>query len=111
MILEKVKKAQDRQKSYTDNQRRPLEFEEGDHIFLKVTPRLRLKGLFKLRKLSLRYAGPYHIIERIGEVPYRLALPPFISEMHDVFHVSQLQKFILDSLQPILPDSVEVEAN
>lgn len=54
---------------------------------------------------------PYQIIERIGEVAYRLALPPFLSEMHDVFHVSQLQKFIFYPLQPILPDSVGIEAD
>ena len=55
--------------------------------------------------------GPYQILERIGEVAYRLALPPSLSEMHDVFHVSQLRRFIPDPLQPILPDSVEIEAD
>ncbi|XP_050902434.1 uncharacterized protein LOC127113342 [Lathyrus oleraceus] len=109
MVRDKIKKAQDRQNSYADHRRRPLEFDEGDHVFLKVTPRLRLKGPLKSRKLSPRYIGPYQIIERIGEVAYRLALPPSLSEMHDVFHVSQLRKFIADSLHPILPDSVEVE--
>ena len=109
MIRDKVKQAQDRQKSYADNRRRPLEFAEGDHVFLKVTPRLRLKGPFKSRKLSPRYVGPYEILERIGEVAYRLALPPSLSEMHDVFHVSQLRKFIPDPLQPVLPDTVEIE--
>ena len=63
MIRDKVKQAQDRQKSYADNRRRPLEFAEGDHVFLKVTPRLRLKGPFKSRKLSPRYVGPYEILE------------------------------------------------
>ena len=111
MIREKMKQAQDRQKSYADNRRRPLEFDEGNHVYLKVTPRLRLKGPFKSRKLSPRYVGPYQILERIGEVAYRLALPPSLSEMHDVFHVSQLRRFIPDPLQPILPDSVEIEAD
>ncbi|XP_050916228.1 uncharacterized protein LOC127131346 [Lathyrus oleraceus] len=111
MVRDKMKKAQDRQKSYADHRRRPLEFDEGDHVFLKVTPRLRLKGLFKSQILSTRYIGPYQIIERIGEVAYILALPPSLSEMHDVFHVSQLRKFIPDSLQPILPDSIKVEAD
>ncbi|XP_050915691.1 uncharacterized protein LOC127130769 [Lathyrus oleraceus] len=111
MVRDKIKKAQDRKKSYAYNRRRPLEFNEGDHAFLKVTPRLRLKGPFKSRKLSSRYVGPYQIIERIGEVAYKLALPPYLSEMHDAFHVSQLRKFIPDSLHPILPDSVEVEAD
>lgn len=64
MIRGKVKKAHDRQKIYADNRRRPLEFEEGDNVFMKVTPRLRLKGSFKSQKLSLRYVGSYQIIER-----------------------------------------------
>lgn len=51
---------------------------------------------------------PYQIIERIGEVAYRLALPHSLSEMHDVVHISQLRNFFLDSLQPILPDLVEL---
>ncbi|XP_050908112.1 uncharacterized protein LOC127121708 [Lathyrus oleraceus] len=111
MVCDKMKKVQDRQKSYADHGRRPLEFDEGDPIFLKVTPRLRFKGPFKSWKLSPRYIGPYQIVKRIGEVAYILALPPSLSEMHDVFHVSQLRKFITDSLQPILPDSIEVEAD
>ena len=109
MIRGKMKQAQDRQKSYADNRRRPVEFGDSDHVYLKVTPRLRLKGPFKSRKLSPRFVGPYQILERIGEVAYRLALPPSLSEMHDVFHVSQLRKFVPDPLQPILPDSIEIE--
>ncbi|XP_058741314.1 uncharacterized protein LOC131613682 [Vicia villosa] len=111
MICDKLKKAQDRQKSYVDSRRRPLEFDEGDHVLLKVTPRLNLKTPFKSRKLSTRFVGPYQIIERIGEVAYRLALPPSLSDLHDVFHVSQLRKFIPDPFHPILPDTVEVEAD
>ncbi|XP_050877277.1 uncharacterized protein LOC127081030 [Lathyrus oleraceus] len=111
MVHDEMKKAQGRQKSYADHRRRPLEFDEGDHVFLKVTPRLRLKGPFKSWKLSPRNIGSYQIIERIGEVAYILALPPSLSEMHDIFHVSQLRKSIPDSLQPILPNSIEVEAD
>ncbi|XP_058756484.1 uncharacterized protein LOC131629722 [Vicia villosa] len=109
MIRDKMKQAQDRQKSYADKRRRPLEFDVGDHVFLKVTPRLRLKGPFKTRKLSPRYVGPYQIMRRIGEVAYQLALPPSLSGLHDVFHVSQLRKFVPDSFHPILPDTIEVE--
>ncbi|XP_050909063.1 uncharacterized protein LOC127122825 [Lathyrus oleraceus] len=111
MVHVKLKKAQDRQKSCADHRRRPFEFDEGDHVFLKVTLRLRLKGPFTSWKLSLRYIGPYQIIETIREVAYRLALPSSLSKMHDIFHASQLQKFIPNSLQPILPDSIEVEAD
>ncbi|XP_058741752.1 uncharacterized protein LOC131614143 [Vicia villosa] len=109
IIRDKMKQAQDRQKSYADKRRRPLEFDVGDHVFLKVTPRLRLKGPFKTRKLSPRYVGPYQIMRWIGEVAYHLALLPSLSGLHDVFHVSQLRKFVPDSFHPVLPDTIEVE--
>ncbi|XP_058763965.1 uncharacterized protein LOC131637393 [Vicia villosa] len=53
--------------------------------------------------------GPYQILSRVGEVAYQLALPPSLSGTHDVFHVSQLRRFVPDTFRPILPDSVEVE--
>ncbi|XP_058726825.1 uncharacterized protein LOC131598218 [Vicia villosa] len=109
VIQDNLKKAQDRQKNYADKRRRPLEFEVGDHVYLKVTPRLRLGGPFRTRKLSPRYVGPYQILSRVGEVAYQLALPPSLSCLHDVFHVSQLRRFVPDTFHPILPDSVEVE--
>ena len=90
MIQEKMKKAQNLQKSYVDKRRRPLGFDEGGHVFLKVTSRLRLKGPFKTCKPSPRYVGPYQIMRRVCEVAYQLALPPSLSGLHDVFHVSQL---------------------
>ncbi|MCI44351.1 hypothetical protein A2U01_0065590, partial [Trifolium medium] len=62
-----------------------MEFNEGDHVFLKVTPILKLRGAFKTKKLCPRYIGMFQIIERIGEVAYRLALPPLMTGMHDVF--------------------------
>lgn len=68
IIQEKMKNAQDHQKSYADNRQRPLYFGEGDHVFLKVTPRLRLNGPFKSHKLSPRYFGSYQIMGRIDEV-------------------------------------------
>ena len=86
-IREKMKAAQDRQKSYADTRRRPLEFEIGDHVFLKVAP---MKGVMRFGrkgKLHPRFIGPYEILERIGNVAYRLALPPEMSGVHNVFHV------------------------
>ncbi|XP_058726218.1 uncharacterized protein LOC131597543 [Vicia villosa] len=59
--------------------------------------------------LSPRYIGPYQILRWIGEVAYQLALPPSLSELHDIFHVSQLRKFVQDSFHPILLDTIEVE--
>ena len=87
---EKMRTAQSRQKSYSDKRRRPLEFQEGDHVFLKVTPVTGVGRALKSKKLTPRFIGPYQISRRIGPVAYRIALPPFLSNLHDVFHVSQL---------------------
>ncbi|XP_058784006.1 uncharacterized protein LOC131658763 [Vicia villosa] len=72
---------------------------------------MNLKTPFKSKKLSPKFVGPYQIIEQIGKVAFRLALPPSRSGLHDVFHVSQLRKFIPDSFHPILPDAAEVETD
>ena len=88
MIKQRMKIAQYRYKSYADKRRKPLEFEVGDHVFLKVSP---TKGVvrFGVRgKLNPRYIGPYDVLERIGPVAYRLALPPSLAGVHNVFHVS-----------------------
>jgi hypothetical protein len=84
--------AQTRQKSYADNRRRPLEFEEGDHVYLKVSP---LRGMrrFKVKgKLSSHFIGPFRIFRRVGEMAYQLESPDNLSDVHNVFHVSQLKK-------------------
>jgi hypothetical protein len=84
--------AQTRQKSYADNRRRPLEFEEGDHVYLKMSP---LHGMrrFKVKgKLSPRFIGPFRVFRRVGEMAYQLELPDNLSDVHNVFHVSQLKK-------------------
>ncbi|CAJ2628780.1 unnamed protein product [Trifolium pratense] len=110
-IQEKMKTAQSRQKSYADKGRRSVEFKEGDHVFLKVTPMLRLRGVFKTKKLCPRYIGPFQIIERVGEVAYRLALPPAMSGLHDVFHVSQLRKFVPDPFTTVDLDTVDLKSD
>ena len=76
--------------------RRPLEFEVGDHIFLKVMPKRGVVRLGKHGKLSPRFIEPFETLERIGTVAYRLALPPSMSGVHKVFHVSMLRKYAPD---------------
>ncbi|KAM6590683.1 hypothetical protein CsatA_013288 [Cannabis sativa] len=90
--------AQSRQKSYADLKRRDIEFEVGDHVFLRVTPRkgLSVKRFGKRGKLSPRYVGPFQILDRVGSVAYRIALPPSLAGVHNVFHVSQLRKYVSD---------------
>jgi len=74
-----MRTAQSRQKSYADRRRRPLEFDERDHVFLKVTPKLGLRGVFRIEKRSPRYIGPFQILRRVGSAAYQLALPPSMS--------------------------------
>jgi hypothetical protein len=91
MVHESLKVAQTRQKSYADK-RRDLSFEVGDFVYPKVSP-MRGTCRFKVkRKLAPRYVGPFKIVDRRGEVAYQLELPPQLSDVHDVFHVSQLKK-------------------
>ncbi|KAI5349880.1 hypothetical protein L3X38_002771 [Prunus dulcis] len=87
IIRERLKTAQDRQKSYANNRRKDLQFEVGDWVFLKLSPWKGVVRFGRRGKLSPRYIGPYEIVERVGPVAYRIALPPDLSRLHDVFHV------------------------
>ena len=73
--------------------RRPLEFEVGDHVFLKVMPKRGVVRFDKSGNLSSRFIGPFEILKRVGTVAYRLALPPSMSGVHEAFHVSMLRKY------------------
>jgi hypothetical protein len=92
MVRENLRVAQSRQKNYGDHRRRELSFEVGDFVYLKVSP---MRGLrrFKVRgKLAPRFIEPFMILEKRDEVTYQLELPPQLSDMHDIFHASQLKK-------------------
>lgn len=73
-----------------------MSFEARDHVFLKISPRWGLMRFGKSGKLSPRFIGPFEILERVGEVAYRLALPPQLFRVHDVFHISMLRKYESD---------------
>ena len=79
LIREKMKASQSRQKSYHDKRRKVLEFQEGDHVFLRVTPLTGVGRALKSKKLTPKFIGPYQIFERIGTVAYRVGLPPHLS--------------------------------
>jgi hypothetical protein len=111
LIQEKMKSSQSRQKSYHDKRRKDLEFQEGDHVFLRVTPMTGVGRALKSKKLTPRFIGPYQILERIGTVAYRVGLPPHLSNLHDVFHVSQLRKYVADPSHVIPRDNVQVRDN
>ena len=91
--------------------RRPLEFEVGDHVFLKVMPKTGVVRFCKREKLSLRFIGPFEILERVGTVVYRLALPPSMSGVHEVFHVSMLWKYTSDPAHVVDWGQIEVDTD
>ena len=103
--------AQNRQKSYADVRRRPLEFEVGDHVFLKVMHKGGVIRFSKRGKLSPRFIGLFEILERIGIVACRLDLPPSMSGVHEVFHVSMLRKYTPDPAHVVDWGQIEVDTD
>ncbi|KAA0045567.1 pol protein [Cucumis melo var. makuwa] len=110
-IRSRMHTAQSRQKSYADVRRKDLEFEVGDKVFLKVAP---MRGVLRFErrgKLSPRFVGSFEILERIGPVAYRLALPPSLSTVHDVFHVSMLRKYVPDPSHVVDYEPLQIDEN
>ncbi|GJY89468.1 putative reverse transcriptase domain-containing protein [Tanacetum coccineum] len=109
LIKEKLKAARDRQKSYANNRRKPLEFKVEDRVLLKVSP---WKGVIRFGtkgKLAPRYVGPFEIFERIGPITYRLRLPEELSTVHDTFHVSNLKKCLADANLHVSLDEIKID--
>src|ERR1051325_1580788 len=111
MIQEKMRSSHSRHKSYHDKRRKDLEFSEGDHVFMRVTPMTGIGRALKSKKLTPCFIGPYHITKRVGRVAYQIALPPSLANFHDVFHVSQLRKYIPDPSHEIQVDDIQVRDN
>ena len=91
--------------------RRPLKFEVGDHVFLKVMPKREVVKFGKRGKLSPRFIGSFEILERIGIVAYRLALPPSMSGVHEVFHVCMLRKYTPNPAHVVDWGQIEVDTD
>jgi len=107
-IREHIRVAQSRQKSYADKRRRPLEFQVGDKVFLKVSPTRGVKGFGVRGKLRPRYIGPYEIIGKLNPFAYRLDLPVELEHVHNVFHISQLRKYMLDPDHTVISEPIEI---
>ena len=108
IVRDNLKTAQSRQKSYADTRRRELTFNVGDFVYLKVSPMRRLQRFKVKGKLAPRYVGPFEITEKRGEVAYQLKLPAQLSEVHDVFHVSQLKKCLRVPEEEVPIEEVEL---
>ena len=91
--------------------RRPLEFKVRDHVFLKVMPKGGVVRFSKRGRLSPRFIGPFEMLERIGIVAYRLALPPSMSGVHEVFHVSMLRKYTPDPTHVVDWGQIEINTD
>ena len=106
-----MRAAQDRRKKWADMSIRPLEFEAGDHVFLKISPtrgviRFGVKG-----KLSPRFIGPFEVLEKLGAVAYRIALPPSLAAVHNVFHVLQLRRYVRDDSHVLDHSELELRSD
>ena len=111
LIRQRMLTSQSRQKSYADLKRRDIEFVVGDKVFVKVSPS---KGVFhfgKRGKLNPSYVGQFEILERVGKLAYRFALPPSAHPVHDVFHVSLLRQYVPDESHILNYDDIEVQPN
>ena len=109
VIQQRLKATSDRQKSYVDLKRKDVEYEVGDKVFLKVSLWRKVLRFGKKGKLSPRFIGPYEVLERIGPVAYRLALPPELAKLHDVFYVSMLRKYRFDESHILPVQEIQVQ--
>ncbi|XP_050916063.1 uncharacterized protein LOC127131172 [Lathyrus oleraceus] len=110
-IRDKMKASQSRKKIYHDKRIKDLEFRQGDHVFLRVNLVTSIVRLVKSKKLTPKFIGSYQISQRIGNMVYKVALPNDILNLHDVFHVSQIQKYNPDRSHTIQMDDVQVRDN
>ncbi|XP_057985281.1 uncharacterized protein LOC131170230 [Hevea brasiliensis] len=111
IIQDRLKAASDRQKSYVDLKRWDIEYNVGDKVFLKVSQWKKVMRFGRKEKLSHRFIGPYEILERVGPLAYRLALPPELDRIHNVFHVSMLRRYRSDPSHVLPLESIEVSSD
>ncbi|KAI3808261.1 hypothetical protein L1987_24210 [Smallanthus sonchifolius] len=108
LIRGNIRVARSRQKSYADKRRKPLEFQVGDMVLLKVSPWKGVVRFGKKGKLAPRYVGPFKILERVGKVAYKLDLPSELNNVHPTFQVSNLKKCLADENLHIPLDEVRI---
>jgi hypothetical protein len=106
-----LKAVKSHQETYANKRRRPIEFEVGDNVYLRVSPMKGLKRFGIKGKLAPRYIRPFSILEKCGAVAYKLDLPPSLAGVHDIFHVSQLKKCLKALMDNVLPEVTPLEAD
>ena len=108
MIRERLKVAADRQKSYANLKRKDIQYEIGEKVLLKVSPWKKVMRFERNGKFSPRFIGPYEVIEKVGPVTYRLALPPELEKIHSVFHVSMIKRYMSDPSHVVSSEIIEL---
>ncbi|GKE49373.1 putative reverse transcriptase domain-containing protein, partial [Tanacetum coccineum] len=108
-IKQRMQAAHDRKKSYADLKRKPMEFQVRDKVMLKVSPWKGVVRFGKWGKLNPRYVGPFKMLEKVGEVAYKLELLEELSRVHNTFHVSNLKKCYVDEPLAILLDGLHLD--
>ncbi|GJR23408.1 putative reverse transcriptase domain-containing protein [Tanacetum coccineum] len=108
-IKQRIQTARDRQKSYADLKRKPMEFQVGDKVMLKVSPWKGVVRFGKRGKLNPRYVGPFKVLKKVGAVAYKLELPQELSRVHNTFHVSNLKKCYSDDPLVVPLEGLQVD--
>ncbi|GJV85939.1 putative reverse transcriptase domain-containing protein [Tanacetum coccineum] len=108
-IKQRMQAARDRQKSYADLKRKPMEFQVGDKVMLKVSPWKGVIRFGKREKLNPRYVGPFKVLEKVREVSYKLELPEELNIVHNTFHVSNLKKCHADEPLAVPLDGLHLD--
>ncbi|GJT30845.1 hypothetical protein Tco_0911120 [Tanacetum coccineum] len=108
-IKQRIQAARDRQKSYAEVRHKPLEFQIGDRVMLKVSPWKGVVRFGKRGKLNPRYIGPFKVLAKVGTVAYRLELPQQLSRVHSTFHVSNLKKCLSDEPLAVPLDEIHLD--
>ncbi|GJY82531.1 putative reverse transcriptase domain-containing protein [Tanacetum coccineum] len=108
-IKQRIQAARDRQKSYADVRRKPLEFQVGDRVMLKVSHWKGVIRFGKRGKLYPRYIGPFKVLAKVGDVTYRLELPQELRRVHSTFHISNIKKCLSDEPLVIPLDEIHID--
>jgi hypothetical protein len=110
-IQDNLRAAKSHQEIYANKRRRPLEFKVGDRVYLKVSPMKGMKRFGVKEKLAPLYIGQFPILEKCGNMTYKLELPPSLAGVHDIFHVLLLKKYLKAPMDVVLPDVTPLEAD
>jgi hypothetical protein len=110
-MQDNLKVVKSRQQTYANKRRQPLEFEVGNHVYLRVLLMKAMKRFGVKEKLAPHCIGPFHILKKCGTMAYKLDLPPSLARVHDIFHVLQFKKCLKAPMDVMLPKVIPLEAD